>query len=93
MSECRHTELVLLRQKTEARLRCRRCHLTIRAAELGGACCPECLDRDGSRNTDFEEVIDSQEPAVRFRCESCGVLIGCREEAPAESGSPSPEKA
>ena len=75
MSECRHTNLELLQTVKTDRLRCRHCHLTITAKELDGKHCPECHERDGSRNTDFEEVPSEADGPDGYRCEDCGILI------------------
>ncbi len=75
MTECRHTQLVLLPQNRK-RLRCRRCHLTLTAEELGGDYCPECFETSGARHADFE-VLESLEE-VRYRCEQCGAIIEYR---------------
>lgn len=74
MSDCRHKHLVLLRGDSAPRLRCRVCHLTIKAADLEDEFCPECYERDGRRHRDFEKVDGPASPA-RYRCEDCGVLI------------------
>jgi rubrerythrin len=73
MSSCRHTALELLpgRKRT---LRCRQCHLTIDAAELGASCCPECLDRSGKRHYEFEELENVDSDAT-YRCEACGAIV------------------
>ena len=60
-------------KENENRLRCRRCHLTIKADELDGGFCPECFEGDGRKNYDFEEI--ETEKTVRYRCEDCGALI------------------
>lgn len=74
MSECAHESLELLPAPAD-RLRCKRCHLTISAEELGEDCCPECLDATGIRHREFECVEDPHADLVRYRCESCGVII------------------
>ena len=74
MTVCTHRNLLLL-PPPKARIRCRRCHLTIQRDELRRPYCPECYEADGIRQIDFEEV---QEPAlqqVQYRCEDCGALI------------------
>ena len=75
MSECPHTHIMLLSQTVEDRLRCRHCHLTIRADELAGGCCPECLAESGHRRSDFETVASEEKDAVRYRCEDCGSML------------------
>jgi rubredoxin len=59
----------------EARLRCRHCHLTISVTELGSSCCPECLEVNGLRKYDFEEVADNTAERIRYRCEACGLIV------------------
>ena len=76
VTSCNHQNLVLL-PAAAPRLRCRRCHLTLSAAELEGGPCPECLDATGRRNYDFEPVPgDGSGHAARYRCEDCGAMIG-----------------
>jgi len=75
MSQCKHTNLVLL-PTTAQRLRCRRCHLTIKAEELEDRYCPECLETTGKRVDDFETI--SSEHRTRYRCEQCGAVIDYR---------------
>lgn len=74
MTSCRHNSLELLpvRKRT---FRCRRCHLTIGGDELGDGCCPECLERSGRRNYDFEDVSPTGDGAATYRCEECGAII------------------
>lgn len=74
MTSCPHTTLELLPQP-QNRLRCRRCHLTLEKTELIDGYCPECFDRDGVRRYEFEELAAVQNPASRYRCEECGVII------------------
>jgi len=57
------------------RLRCRRCHLTIGSDELGKSFCPECFEIRGEKLYDFEEVVEVEKGAVRYRCENCGIII------------------
>ncbi len=73
MAACSHTALELLPARKPT-LRCRHCHLTLDAAELGGGYCPECYDRSGARRYEFEEV-KSADSAARYRCEECGAII------------------
>ena len=75
MTLCKHSTLELLPQPKPT-LRCRRCHLTISAEELGDGFCPECFDSTGAKNYDFETVINTASNVVRYRCEECGVIIG-----------------
>jgi len=58
-----------------AKLRCRICHLTISAEELDGGWCPECQERRGERNDDFEPVEDVSPPATPYRCDDCGLIV------------------
>ncbi|ETW92983.1 MAG: hypothetical protein ETSY1_41235 [Candidatus Entotheonella factor] len=74
MSDCRHLQLVLVRQQKN-RLRCRHCHLTIPADELTSRYCPECFESSGKRRYDFDEVADATDGVTRYRCEDCGVMI------------------
>jgi len=74
MTSCRHTKLVLLPEE-EKRLRCRHCHLTIKADELETKYCPECFEVEGVRRYDFDEVSMSGSTVTRYRCEDCGVII------------------
>ena len=72
MSVCDHRNLVLLTDMAQ-RLRCRHCHLTLRADELENGYCPECFEIDGTRRTDFETLQPTA--ATRYQCEACGVII------------------
>lgn len=72
MRSCRHANLVLL-PETSTRLRCRHCHLTIKADELVDGYCPECYENDRVRRNDFEKIASSA--ATRYQCEDCGVII------------------
>jgi predicted RNA-binding Zn-ribbon protein involved in translation (DUF1610 family) len=74
LTRCRHRKLVLLPAEKK-RLRCRRCHLTIKPEDLDAGYCPECYERDGTRSEDFEEVGAEEDGAARYRCESCGAII------------------
>lgn len=74
MSSCDHRTLVLLPGQKK-RLRCRHCHLLIKAEELGNNCCPECFDARGEKRYDFEEVNTAETDVLRYRCEDCGVII------------------
>ena len=74
MTVCNHETLELL-PAVEERLRCTRCHLTIAVGELDGGCCPECLEEAGIKHNDFEVLDDPQSSTVRYRCESCGVIV------------------
>ena len=72
---CPHANLVLLQPESRDRLRCRSCHLTIDEAELGGGPCPECLEADGAKRSDFERVEVTTRGQTRVRCEDCGVWV------------------
>ena len=74
MDSCRHPNLILLQAKNKV-LRCRHCHLTIDADELGDRYCPECYEERGVRHYDFDEVEAPDGEKVRYRCEDCGALI------------------
>ena len=74
MTSCQHRHLILLPPSTR-RVRCRHCHLTIRADEIQGDPCPECLQETGVRRYDFEPVPEEKDPVVRYRCEDCGVIV------------------
>ena len=56
MSACMHRQLVLVRE-TSTRLRCRHCPLTIKAVDLPGRYCPECLETTHTKRYDFDEVV------------------------------------
>ena len=73
MTTCRHYNLVLLPREAP-RLRCRHCHLTLSAEELGEGPCPECLDATGQRRYDFDPLATASQ-AARYRCEDCGALV------------------
>ncbi len=72
MTLCKHSHLVLL-PEAPRRLRCRRCHLTIKAEELDQKYCPECFESSGKRYEDFE-IVES-EAGTRYRCEECHAVI------------------
>lgn len=74
MTNCPHTQIVLL-PPAEDRRRCRHCHLTISAEELGDGCCPECLEADGQRRYDFDTVPAAADAPQRYRCEVCGAIL------------------
>jgi hypothetical protein len=74
MSACRH-EILTLVAAPSVRLRCRQCHLTITEQELGDGCCPECLETFKIRRRDFEKLTGAESTSVRYRCETCGMLI------------------
>jgi predicted RNA-binding Zn-ribbon protein involved in translation (DUF1610 family) len=74
MNSCNHRHLELLPQPGK-RLRCRHCHLTITPEELTDGYCPECFETQGIKRYDFEEVVSPEKKKVRYRCESCGLII------------------
>jgi len=74
MVSCSHTALELLPERKHT-IRCRHCHLTLDAEELGDGGCPECYDRLGERRYDFEEIKMPAGSAARYRCEECGAII------------------
>lgn len=74
MTGCKHETLILLPPGGK-RLRCRHCHLTISAQELGSGCCPECLEALGIQRREFEEIPDPDAGRTRYRCEACGMLL------------------
>lgn len=76
MTTCSHHHLSLM-PDSGRRLRCRRCHLSIKAEELGGGCCPECFEKSGQRHEDFEEL--ATEEITRYRCEGCGIVVPCQD--------------
>ena len=75
MSSCKHKTLVLLESKP--RKRCRHCHLTLTADELGEeGFCPECFETHGTRRFDFDDVQESGNDQPQYVCDECGVHIG-----------------
>jgi len=74
MTSCNHSNLELL-PAVKPRLRCRHCHLTLAAEDLHDGFCPECLETSGSKRDEFDEVKNLEEPAARYRCDQCGVII------------------
>jgi hypothetical protein len=74
MTACLHASLELLPEKKK-RVRCRHCHLTMDAEELGDACCPECFEIRGEKRYEFEEIPATAERGARYRCEECGAII------------------
>jgi len=73
---CNHSKLTLLSEKKK-RVRCRDCHLTIKADELGDGYCPECFEMHGKKQCNFEAVEATDEGKAIYRCEECGVTIEC----------------
>lgn len=74
MEDCPHRQLTVLAPKSNPRMRCRRCGLTIAEEELAGGPCPECLE-SGERRTDFERVEVAVRTKTRLRCEDCGLVL------------------
>lgn len=74
MTLCSHSVIVLLPEKKNM-MRCKHCHLTIRADELRESYCPECFEVNGAKRYDFEEVVAVETGIARYRCEQCGVII------------------
>ena len=74
MTVCKHSVIALLPEKKNL-LRCRNCHLTIKADDLGTGYCPECFEVSGRKQYDFEEVAVEEKGPARYRCEECGVII------------------
>jgi len=77
MNDCKHANLELLPER-KSTVRCKHCHLTISADELGDSYCPECFDREGVKNYQFETLASSDSNAARYRCEECGAIIPAR---------------
>lgn len=74
MGKCKHANITLVIDNAE-RLRCRHCHLTIKAKELGKGYCPECFESRGKKTDDFETVAVPGGETVRYRCEDCGAWL------------------
>ena len=74
MTSCDHQNLTLLPRQT-SRIRCRHCHLTMKAQELGTGYCPECYETSGAKNYAFDEIDGAKESASRYRCEQCGAIV------------------
>ena len=74
MESCAHRNLLLLPQPKN-RLRCRHCHLTIKADDLQTRYCPECFETSNKKRFDFEEIAAATSDITHYRCEDCGVLI------------------
>jgi len=72
MNPCKHQNLLLV-QPPKDRIRCRHCHLTISRHELSSRHCPECYEAEGIKRTDFEEVVESENEKVQYRCEDCHI--------------------
>lgn len=74
MTTCKHSTLELIPERRST-MRCKRCHLTLSADELGDGYCPECFDHTGTKHYDFESLANSSGNIVRYRCEKCGAII------------------
>jgi predicted RNA-binding Zn-ribbon protein involved in translation (DUF1610 family) len=74
MSSCNHTTLILL-PVPKNKLRCRHCHLVIKATDLGESYCPECFETHGRKRYEFEEIAGIETGIARYRCQECGVII------------------
>ena len=74
MNSCNHTNLELLPERKKT-VRCRHCHLTLAVEVLPDGFCPECFDTSGAKRYEFDEVKSREEPAARYRCDDCGVII------------------
>jgi Zn finger protein HypA/HybF involved in hydrogenase expression len=74
MASCKHSTLELIPER-KSTVRCKRCHLTMAADDLGDGYCPECFDSSGVKYYDFESVSASTSNVVRYRCEECGAII------------------
>ena len=74
MGQCPHKHLLVVTEASE-RLRCRRCHLTIKPEEVMDGCCPECYEQTGRRYDDFERINIAEQAATRYRCEQCGAMM------------------
>jgi hypothetical protein len=74
MEACNHLHLELL-PANKKRVRCRFCHLTIKADEIGDGFCPECFETHGEKRYDFEYIEAPEAEMVRYRCEGCGIIV------------------
>ncbi len=74
MPECRHKNLILLQESSD-KLRCKVCHLTIAAEELGDTYCPECFEGSGQKHYEFEKLERRSSATSRYRCEDCGIVF------------------
>lgn len=74
MNECRHQNVTVI-VEDENRLRCRHCHLTIKASEMTTGYCPECFETDGKKRDDFDEMVSIGRTSTHYRCEDCGVVL------------------
>jgi len=76
-STCNHLNISLIKPDTKKRYKCRHCQLTITEDELGKSFCPECFEITGKKNYDFDTISAPSLGKIRYRCESCGILIEC----------------
>jgi rubrerythrin len=76
MTSCSHKKLALLPEQKN-RLRCRHCHLTIKADDIGDSYCPECFEIKGKKQYDFEELKEEKTGTTIYRCEGCGITVEC----------------
>ncbi len=74
MDECRHANILIINQNTD-RVRCRHCHLTIKAEDLDDGYCPECFSERGIRRSDFEKIVSVDKAPAQYRCEDCGAML------------------
>ena len=74
MTACKHLNLTML-PGSGKKLKCRNCHLTISADELGDAPCPECFERSGDRRYDFDAVAVAEAGIAKYRCDDCGAIV------------------
>lgn len=74
MTACKHSTLELIPER-KSTVRCKRCHLTMSADDLGDGYCPECFDSTGVKHYDFESLSTAGANVVRYRCEECGAII------------------
>jgi predicted RNA-binding Zn-ribbon protein involved in translation (DUF1610 family) len=74
MAACKHSALELIPER-KSTVRCKHCHLTLSADELGDGYCPECFDGSGEKRYDFEALSNPGGNVVRYRCEECGAII------------------
>ena len=57
MASCKHSALELIPERKKT-VRCKHCHLTMSADELGDGYCPECFDGSGEKLYDFETLAN-----------------------------------
>jgi hypothetical protein len=72
MTHCNHPTLELLPERKRT-LRCRHCHLTLDAEDLGDGYCPECFETSGKKQYEFDEM--EAKGVASYRCEECGAII------------------